>query len=229
MPAEMARQIGRVLRLRAGEEVVLFAGDGAEHPAVLTEVGTSVAVRLLPAGYPSVELPGVLHVAVAVLKGEKPEWTLQKLTELGATRITFLTTARTIVDAGAERWSKRLERYGRIAREAAEQSGRVRVPLIEGPMSLPHLLASTPPSAYLLDPLSTLRLPAAIPPNSAQVTLLIGPEGGFTPEEVLQAQELGATGVCLGARVLRAETAALAAATLAAAAMESNLRPDAGL
>ena len=222
LPGEIARQISRVLRLRAGEEVVLFAGDGAEHPALLSEVGATVTVRLLPARHPEVELPRALHVAIAVLKGEKPEWTLQKLTELGASRITFLTTERTIVDAGVERWSKRLERYTRIVREASEQSGRVRVPAIQGPETLPQLLANESGPAYFLEPRAERPLPAALQPPPTQVTLLIGPEGGFSPGELHLAQDAGAIAVRLGARVLRAETAAVAAAAITAAALESE-------
>jgi 16S rRNA (uracil1498-N3)-methyltransferase len=168
-----------------------------------------------------VELPGTLHVAVAALKGEKLEWVLQKLTELGAARITFLTTERTVVDAGAERWSKRLERYARITREAVEQCGRVCLPELAGPVKLPQLLAQEPPSLFFLDPRAATSLQTALQPSPPRITLLIGPEGGFTPHEVEQAHLAGARGARLGARILRAETAALAAATLAAAALEA--------
>jgi len=179
----------------------------------------SVTVRLGERRTPEVELDRRLHVAVAVLKGEKLDWVVQKLTELGARQITLLHTERTIVAAGEERWVKRLERYQRIAREATEQSGRVRVPDVAGPLSLAAVLNAEAATLRLfLDPLSRQPLLKALAPCPAQLTLLIGPEGGFTEAEAQAARDAGAVPTSLGPRVLRAETAALAAATLAAAA-----------
>jgi RsmE family RNA methyltransferase len=151
LPAGVARQVARVLRLRAGERVALFGGDGAEAEAVLERVDPAgVTARVVDRRFPAVELPCRLHVALAALKGEKLDWAVQKLTELGAARITLLLTERTVAAGAEERWPRRLERYARIAQEAAEQSGRVRVPVVDGPQTLAEALQGTVVTAELL-------------------------------------------------------------------------------
>src|SRR5206468_3940299 len=119
--------------------------DGRECGVVLVHVsGTAVIARVESWSAPDVELPCRLHVALAVLKGEKLDWAVQKLTELGADRISLMRTERTIVAAREERWPRRLERYRRIAVEAAEQSGRVRVPRVAGLLSLEEAVEAEP-------------------------------------------------------------------------------------
>jgi len=221
LPPAVAHQVARVLRARVGQRLVLFAGDGAEYPAELVSL-TPPTARLGAATFPDTELPAALHVAVAALKGEKPEWVVQKLTELGAARVTFLETERAVATPGAERWSRRLERYARVAAEAAEQSGRVRVPAVAGPDSLAGVLAAGERPAFILDPAAPARLAERLCPCPAAALLLVGPEGGFTATETAAAHEAGAVAVGLGRRVLRAETAALAAAALFAAAVEGR-------
>lgn len=231
LPPEVAGQVTRVLRLRSGQRVVLFCGDGGECEAVLEEVESrGVRVRLVERRIPDVELRCALHVAVAALKGEKLDWTVQKLTELGAARISLLLTERTIVSAGEERWSRRMERYQRIAREAAEQSGRVRVPALTEPRKLEEVLVSEPSGALrvFLDPRAPESLLRSLFPCPPHVLLLIGPEGGFTGEEQETARSLGALPRSLGRRVLRAETAAIAAAALVSAAAEEVDCSEAG-
>lgn len=223
LPAEISHQLVRVLRSRVGERLVLCPGDGTEWVVAITEIqGKSVRVRPLATRTPDVDLRCDLHVAVAVLKGEKLDWTLQKLTELGARDISLLTTERTISSAGEERWSKRLERYRRIVREAAEQCGGTRVPEVHEPRKVAELLPAMGGeyAPLILDPYAERSLSAALVPCPERVLLLIGPEGGFSVDEVRSAAELGATPVNLGRRVLRAETAALASAALVAAMSE---------
>ncbi|MCC2670798.1 MAG: rRNA ((1498)-N(3))-methyltransferase [Armatimonadetes bacterium] len=225
LPAEIAHQVVRVLRLRVGEPIVLFAGDGAEYEVVIDAI-TGKQVRVLPRERrtPDRDLPCALEMGVAVLKGEKLEWTVQKLTELGATTITLLQTERTVSTAGEERWSKRIERLRRVAREAAEQCGAVRVPEVHEPCGLDVLLARPDEPAgsrLILDPYAAEPLAACLRPYPARLTILIGPEGGFSPAEVQRARDAGVRPVLLGRRVLRAETASLAAAAVVAAAAES--------
>lgn len=220
LPPETARQVSRVLRMREGERVVLFCGDGMECEAVLTQVGSSVVAEVRERRRPEVELGCHLHVAVAVLKGEKLDWVVQKLTELGAGRISFLTTGRTVVEAGSERWSRRSERYARIAREAVEQCGRVRLPEIGEPASLEAVLRGPEERKLFLAPGAEQPLARAVGPETRSVLLLIGPEGGFTDAELRTAVEAGAEAVSLGRRILRAETAALAAAAVVTAQLE---------
>jgi 16S rRNA (uracil1498-N3)-methyltransferase len=224
LPRQTAQQVVRVLRARSGERVVLFCGDGCEWEAVLEEVTPkSVRARLLERRTPDVELRCRFHAAVAVLKGEKLDWVVQKLTELGASRISLMLTERTVVSAGEERWSRRMERYERITREAAEQCGRVRVPSLHEPRSLARLLSEERDGLRLiLDPFCSAPLSAQLGSCPEQVLLLIGPEGGFSPSEVETAREAGVQPVSLGRRVLRAETAAIAAAALVAAADDAR-------
>lgn len=223
LPAETGRQIARVLRLRAGDEITLFCGDGEECAARLREVTAGgVVAEVTSRSRPEVELPCRLHLAVAVLKGEKLEWVVQKATELGAARLSFLRTERTVVEAGAERWQRRRERYERIAREAAEQSGRVRVPEIGDPEPLAQALGGGAEVRCILAPESTRPLLGVLDRQPSGVLLLVGPEGGFTEAELSLAQEAGAARVGLGKRTLRAETAAVAAAALVAAAAERD-------
>lgn len=224
LPEDTARQIARVLRLRPGAAVILFCGDGAEYAAELCAVtphGVSAVVQ--DARAPEVELPRPLEVAVAVLKGEKLDWTVQKLTELGAAAILLMETERTVVTAGEERWPRRLERFRRIAREAAEQSGRVRLPEIREPRALAALLAGEQVRLWC-DPEAPPGSPAALPASPAAVRLFLGPEGGFSPAETGAAREAGALPVWLGRRVLRAETAAVAAAVVVGRLLEAPER-----
>lgn len=222
---EASAQVARVLRLRAGAKLVLFSGDGREWEAVLETVSPARStVRVGESRTPHVELPCALHVAVAVLKGEKLDWMVQKLTELGAARISLVQTERTIVSAGEERWAKRIVRLRRIAEEAAEQSGRVRVPDLREPVRLKELLASAREECRLfLDPFSSESMSAALRPCPEAVLVCIGPEGGFTEAEVELARQAGVRPVRMGARVLRAETAAITAAALVGAAADGSM------
>jgi 16S rRNA (uracil1498-N3)-methyltransferase len=207
--------------VRTGEKIVLFCGDGREHEAVLEVISSrDVTARIVGTTTPAVELPCFLHVAVAALKGEKLDWTIQKLTELGVARVTLLETERTVRHAGDERWARRLERYTRIATEAAEQSGRLVVPAVAGPASIEEVLSSSGSPAFFLDPRAERLLTAALRPVPRSILLLVGPEGGFTPAEEERAVEAGAVRVGLGRRTLRAETAAIAAAAVAAMVVE---------
>lgn len=221
LPVETARQVSRVLRLRSGDELALFCGDGEECRAVLREVGPrGVSVGITGRFRPDTELSCRLHLAVAVLKGEKLEWVVQKATELGISKVTFLSTERTVAEPGAERWIRRRERYERIAREAAEQSGRVCLPEIGEPRALREALEAEGPR-LILAPGGGRTLLDAVSEQIEGVTLLVGPEGGFTEGELALAREAGAEAVALGRRVLRAETAAIVAVALAAARAEA--------
>ena len=214
-----ARQISRVLRLRVGDHVALFCGDGQEHDAEITGfAGKAVDLRIVGVRQPAVELGASLVVALSVLKGEKLDWAVQKLTEVGVSEIRFVQARRTVASPGEERWERRMERYRRIAQEAAEQSRRVRVPELAPPKPLEQALAATPGEGQVLlfHPEGASAWRAALPAAPCPVVLCIGPEGGFDPAEIAAAEAHGARRVTMGARVLRAETAAVVAAGLIA-------------
>lgn len=238
LPEPVATQVRRVLRLRSGDEIALFCGDGWEHRFTLTAVGAGcVEGRLRERWQPETEPRVSLWLAMALLKGEKPEWVIQKGTELGVSGFLLMETARTIVTAESDRWETRRERYRRVAVEAAEQCGRVRIPTIEGPLSFVEAVARAAafdrallaheggrlhPVRALADcgPGGSAFQPAPCAVRS--VLLLVGPEGGFTPEEVAAAEAAAITSVTLGRRVLRSETAALVLATLTLSLLDQD-------
>ena len=221
---EESRHLRDVLRLRAGDEAFVFDGEGREFACVVSEPGgRRGAARLEVRGRvepPSPESPLRLTLAVALLKGEKFDLVVQKATELGVARVAPVLTMRADVrprDAGDS--SKRVERWRRLALEAAKQSGRARVPSVVEPQSF---------EAFVKDEAvgDSLRVMFAerggvgldgLPRGSAaptSVAALVGPEGGWEDEEIELARAHGWSVVTLGGRTLRAETAAVAVCAL---------------
>jgi len=204
----------RARRLRPGDAVVLFDGSGREAEGVLTRLdrrGGEVAVeRTLPAGDP------VASVAlfVAGLRAERLAWLAEKATELSAESVTLVASARTQSFRGS---AAMLERLGRVAREAAKQCESPRWPSISGPLPLDRALLERPDSRRLFLDLEGEVFPSRIAAQA--VTLLVGPEGGWTAPERENALTRGWSLTALPAGKLRAETAAIAALVLARAAL----------
>ncbi len=185
----------RVLRLRTGDAVTVADGRGRWR---LCRFGTALEVD----GPVHVEPPAPpVAVGFAPVKGDRPEWVVQKLTELGVDRILVLLADRSVVRWGAERAPRHLERLARVSREAAMQSRRARLPDV-GPL-LAVADAASQPGAALADA-------GGEPPSLERPLVLVGPEGGWSSEE----RALDVPRVGLGPAVLRAETAAVAAAVL---------------
>lgn len=221
----LAHQLARVLRLGPGEQLLLLDGRGAACVVELTSIGRdTVAGQVLrrePAGG---EPPVELAVFLALTRPERFEWALQKCVELGARRLVPVQFARSLPADRAD--GRKLERWGRIVREAAEQACRGLLPTVEAPLEfgaacaacadadLPLLLWEGE-APHLRE---ALRARARRP---ASVAVLSGPAGGITPAELAAARELGVAPVSLGPRVLRAETAPVAAA----AALMYELEP----
>ena len=206
-----SRHLETVLRLAPGAEVEVFDGRGASWPAHIESVGV---LRLGARNSPQ---PGAADVwlAQALAKGEKLDLVVQKATELGATRILPLAAERSVVRLDEERADRRLARLRRIAQEAARQSGRSDVPAVDAPCTLADLVgllrAEPGRRGLILDPEEReLRLSQAAR-GASRLLIAIGPEGGFTPAERAQAAQAGFALVGLGRRVLRTETAGLAA------------------
>ncbi len=202
----------RVRRLAIGDPVVVFDGAGREAAAVAIEISAARAV--LDVGAPRAVLRPPPHIAVvqAVLKGERMDWCLEKLVEVGADAIAPVETERTVVRLDDERRAKRQLRHQRIAQEAARQSGRADVPTVLAATSFDQAIAAVTAELRLLaDPAADLPLLAAVTPSSLSVALLIGPEGGLTADEQARALAAGFVAVSLGTTVLRAETAGAAA------------------
>lgn len=207
-----ARYMYKVLRLGPGDEVTVFDGEGGEYLAELSEeyqggIYLSIKEELSP----QQESPLRITVGQGLLKGEKMKLVIQKATELGVNRIVPIVTSRSIPILEGERESLRVQRWRRIAEEAARQSGRTVVPQVETIRALEDFLVQGQGAALILweeEPTPLREVLGKIDPSSG-LTLLIGPEGGFSEEEVLSAQNHGFLVAGLGQRVLRAETAAL--------------------
>jgi 16S rRNA (uracil1498-N3)-methyltransferase len=214
LPAGPARHLSQVLRLGAGADVVLFNGDGRDYPARLLrgERGASV-VSVGPAG-PSEPLPPLhIRLALGVSKGERMDFALQKAVELGADEITPLFTERSQVRLSGDRLHKRQDHWRGILIAASEQSGRRRLPRLTAACRLSEFLdvaAAGVGCRLMLDPNAAHALAQRQPPKGA-VTLLVGPEGGLDPSERARAAHQGFESVRLGPRILRTETAPLAA------------------
>ncbi|MDI3339515.1 MAG: 16S rRNA (uracil(1498)-N(3))-methyltransferase [Sphaerobacter sp.] len=213
LPEPQSHQIARVLRLGAGDMVVLFNGDGTEVPGTIRASRARCVTLELGAPRPGRPEPQpAVHLAHGLLKADRFDWVVQKATELGVARITPLATSRSVVSLPPDRAQQRRERWQRIAIEAAEQSGRVTVPVVAAPARLDELLplmAHTPALLCWERESAPLRL-APLPP-AGPLLVLVGPEGGFTRDEVDAAVAAGAHTVSLGPLILRSETAAVAA------------------
>jgi 16S rRNA (uracil1498-N3)-methyltransferase len=213
LTADEARHLREVLRLKPGDEVTVFDGEGKEFRARLAQARREFAELELDEQIEPArpESPLRITLAVALLKGEKFDLVVQKATELGVTKIVPLTTRyadiklRDASDAG-----KRVARWQRIALEAAKQSGRAVVPQIEGPGPLESVFSPSNPCLLFSEKgghgLTQI--------DTDNITAIIGSEGGWTDEELDQARAKGVRIITLGGRILRAETAAITAAAL---------------
>jgi 16S rRNA (uracil1498-N3)-methyltransferase len=211
-----AAHLTRVLRLKAGDPFMLFNGGAREFEATLGQAHAgTVTVEVGAAREVDRESPLPLTLVQGVSRSERMDLTVQKATELGVTRLVPVLTERSVVKLDAAQAARKLEHWRAIAIAACEQSGRNRPPEVLPPVTYREFISSQLEIAtrLLLAPLAPLRI-ADVPRPAAGVMVLIGPEGGLSAPEQAQALEAGFIGVRLGPRVLRTETAALAALTL---------------
>lgn len=204
----------RVLRLERGQPLVLFNGDGREYQAELIQLAKQAVVARVTAEGKAVdrESPLDLTLAQGIARGEKMDMILQKATELGVRHIVPLITARTEVKLDAERSGRRMAHWRAIIAGACEQSGRAHLPSLAEPLRLPEWAAQLDESVGLrlaLDPDGRFS-PRDLPSLSAAV-LVVGPEGGLSDQDMSQLGQSGFQGLRLGPRILRTETAGLAA------------------
>jgi len=210
------RHLRDVLRLRSGARIEVFDGEGRSFEAEITAIGTSAAeIAVLDAVERRAESPLQLTLAVAIAKGAKLDWVVEKATELGVSRIVPFVSERTVPER--EEFTSRQERWRRIASGAAAQSGRTVSPQVSEVMRFADVAQHAPRHDRCLlfwergiDSLGTEREPGV-----RDVLVLTGPEGGFTDAEAARARAGGFTICTLGPRILRAETAAVTAVALA--------------
>jgi 16S rRNA (uracil1498-N3)-methyltransferase len=208
--------VARVLRLRVGDALTLFNGQGGEYTGAIEAIRRdSVLVSVLEHRAVDRESSFQLVLVQGISRGERMDWVIQKATELGVWRIVPVFTERSMVQLDDRQAARKVQHWRSIAIAACEQSGRNRVPQIAQPVGLYDLLEQPRPAgvALLLSPAATTRL-ADIAAAGPGATVLIGPEGGLAEVEQEAARRSGCTPVRLGPRVLRTETAAVCALTL---------------
>lgn len=199
----------KVLRLRDGDTVTLFNGDGHDYPARLIGTGPNAAADILSREPAVTENAMSITLLQALARGEKMDWIIQKATELGVTRIVPVTTQRSEVRLDAERADRRLAHWLKVAVSACEQCGRARVPTIDSPRPLHAALEGIDAGLRIaLDPSGPHRL-ATLNLSVDSIAVAIGPEGGFDDAEYAQLARCGWLGLSLGSRILRTETAGI--------------------
>ena len=215
---DTVRSLKSVLRLGPGDEVLFFDGTGWEYRAVIERIESRKgAARIVARQRVPLEIPVRITLAQALPKGDKMEFIVQKATELGAARVIPFRSSRTIPRRTEERAAKRLERWRRIAAEAAEQCGRGDVPEIAATVSYAEALGMARPESVKVffwesETERSVReiLKTEEARSAKEFFLVVGPEGGLSGEEAQTAREAGFLTASLGRLVLRVETAALA-------------------
>ena len=224
LPATAAQHLGKVLRARSGDEIVLFTGDGREFAAVIESIrGSRVTVSVGAGRTIDRESPLAVTLIQGIARADRMDVIVQKATELGVARIVPVMSRRSVVRLDAAQAASKAEHWRAIAVSACEQCGRNRLPAIEAPRQLTRYLGEAPPGTarLVLDPDAGNSIPAiaigaeieigAAAEIGTAVEIAIGPEGGFDPEELDAFRVSGFRSVALGPRVLRTETAAIAA------------------
>lgn len=212
LPDNIVRHI-HVLRLNAGDNITLFNGTGSDFDATLQEIGKRHAqCHITTQRQPENESPLQITLIQAISSGERMDFTLQKSVELGVRAICPIISERCVVRLSGERAEKRVQRWQDIVIAACEQSGRSIVPPVQPIVSLSDYLRQMPRhEPHLMMSLRHATALRHIAPAPQQLRLMIGPEGGWTPAEEQAALEAGVQTITLGKRVLRTETASLAA------------------
>lgn len=210
---DAARHLVQVLRMRVGDNFIAFNGQGGEYSASISAVAKRDAQAIIGEFNP-VDRESPLHITLAqcVSKGDRMDYTLQKAVELGASAIVPLVSSRTVVKLDAERWAKKIEHWQGVIISACEQSGRTRLPRLEVQQDLDDWIrdSSNDSLKLALAPGAAKQL-RQLDPASRAITLLIGPEGGLSQTECTLAAKHGFIPLALGPRVLRTETAGVAA------------------
>ncbi|MEO6517395.1 MAG: 16S rRNA (uracil(1498)-N(3))-methyltransferase [Pseudoxanthomonas sp.] len=214
LPESAAAHLVRVLRLREGDQCLLFNGDGHDYGARITSAGKrEVTVLIVSALRIDNESPLRITLLQGIARGEKMDLILQKATELGIASVVPVLAERTEVKLDAERTEKRMAHWRSVIVAACEQSGRAQLPALASPATLAAAAGTLHGSALklILDPAGEHLLSGLSAPADQQLAIAIGPEGGWSPRDRELLRAAGFTGLRLGPRVLRTETAGLAA------------------
>lgn len=212
LPEPVARHAVRVLRLPPGAPMVLFDGRGGEYPARIQRIERDRVIAELGA-WQKIERESLLSVTLvqALQAGDKMDFTIQKAVELGVRHIVPVESRRSVLRLAGERAAKRVAHWQGVVASACEQCGRNQVPLVAPLEKLENWLARPAPGAVRLMLAPDAEQTLVDLPPAKEVQLLIGAEGGLDPQEMIAARQAGFVGVRMGPRILRTETAGLAA------------------
>jgi len=209
LSADARRHLVTVLRAESGQEIELFNGDGFSYQGHLTEIKKKSAIVTIEQQVKvENESPIHIHLYQGVSRGDKMDLTIQKAVELGVNEITPLLTERCGVKLNNERMEKKVEHWQRVVVSACEQSGRNIVPKVNEPIQFSRLFSEHNLSGLILNPYADKGMAELTPQDTWSI--MIGPEGGFSDEEVDFALKQGCDDVKMGPRILRTETAGLA-------------------
>jgi 16S rRNA (uracil1498-N3)-methyltransferase len=212
---DQANYVARVLRLRKGEALRLFDGTGGEFDATI-QVASKKGLQLSVGQHVAADSESPLQVQLiqCISRGERMDLVMQKSTELGVHRVSPAISDFSVIRLDEDRAAKRRDHWHKVVASACEQSGRNRLPALDMPAPLANVLAlATAPTRLVLHPEARQQL-ATLPRPAGTVCILVGPEGGLSEKEYALAAEAGFTAISLGPRVLRTETAAIAALAL---------------
>jgi 16S rRNA (uracil1498-N3)-methyltransferase len=209
-----SHHLSKVLRFKEGAELILFNGQGGQYSGEISAIEKKhVHVALSSFDADNNESPLSTHLGIAISKGDRMDWVIQKATELGATQITPLFSERTEIKLKGERLEKKLNHWQQISISACEQCNRNKIATVHAPQNIEEWIAnSTADKRFVLHHRTDQKLDSNENINS--VALLIGPEGGLSQHEIQHAQNNKFEALQLGPRVLRTETAPIAALTL---------------
>lgn len=208
-----SHHLARVLRAKVGDKLILFNGQGGEYEAEIYRISKKTVEVKIQSFHPrEAESNLTIYLAQGIARGEKMDWIIQKAVELGVNKIIPLTTDRCNVRLTPEREAKRQAHWDGVVISACEQSGRNQVPAVSPVLSLQACLSTIKADrSFILSPRTSNKLIEKFDSQVSSLLLLIGPEGGFSAEEMDLASQHGVLPLNLGPRILRTETAGMAA------------------
>ena len=209
LDSDNSHHLNKVLRFPVGKNITVFNGDGFDYTALVQDAKKTTNLKVISKEPNNTESKLDLTLAQGIAKGEKMDFLIQKAVELGVTRIIPMKLERCVVRLRDEKVQKKIDHWQKIANHACEQSGRSVIVRIANPVSLEELLEETSHHGFVLHHRAQIGLSQV--QETSKATILIGPEGGLTDKEVSDSEVAGYQSILIGKRVLRTETASLAA------------------
>jgi len=209
LDSDNSHHLNKVLRFPVGKNITVFNGDGFDYTALVQDSKKTTSLKVISKARNNTESKLDLTLAQGIAKGEKMDFLIQKAVELGVTRIIPMKLERCVVRLSDEKVQKKIDHWQKIANHACEQSGRSVIVSLSNPLSLEELLEETNHYGFVLHHRAKIGLSQL--KETSKATILIGPEGGLTEKEVSDSEVAGYQSILIGKRVLRTETASLAA------------------